>query len=741
MDNIDLTQLLDAIDSSDSINIDTSFEYAKVCSIALASGAPTAYADAERIVIHMLNKWCSIPEETKPIWGDIAESVGFYPYIQRDASMTDNSTLSEEMRRIYHRSKYLPNVYMHREQKELSDMIFSGQNIIVSAPTSFGKSLLIEEVVASNKFKGIVIIQPTLALLDETRRKLQKYSELYKIIVRTTQEPSETKSNIFLFTAERVCEYMHFESIDFLVIDEFYKLSGNRDDERSSALNNAFYKLLKLCNPQFYLLGPNIDNISEGFAEKYNAVFYKSKYSLVDSNVVDLYNSPLKESVKDREIRLFELLASLSQEQTIIYCSSPDRVRSLSKRFCSYLLETSDQMAISDLPIIEWISNNISARWSINNILKYGIGIHDAALPKHITTTIIDYFNDNRLKYLFCTSTIIEGVNTSAKNIIYYDAKKGKDIPIDYFDYSNIKGRAGRMMEHYIGRIFNFNLPPEREEINVDIPFFQQTPVKDEVLIQLDERDIKDRYAQQYVDIQNIPDNVKEIIKKNGLSVKGQLRILEQLRTDIRDNQQYICWNGTKPKKEQLEYVLELAWNNLMTETESRGITFKQLAYLTHAYGAWGTPIIKLIEDRTVYLATEYQKKHPGIELTEDMLVQFEDTSIKLILQVVRHWFEYKVPKFLTTINSLQELVCSEMGITPGDYTQFASIIENDFIPNHLTILAEYGIPHTAIKKISRFIPSDTNDEDLIPYIKQHSLHKSESLMTYEQNKIESLYS
>lgn len=741
MDNIDLTQLLDAIDSSDSINIDTSFEYAKVCSIALASGAPTAYADAERIVIHMLNKWCSIPEETKPIWGDIAESVGFYPYIQRDASMTDNSTLSEEMRRIYHRSKYLPNVYMHREQKELSDMIFSGQNIIVSAPTSFGKSLLIEEVVASNKFKNIVIIQPTLALLDETRRKLQKYNETYKIVVRTTQEPSETKSNIFLFTAERVCEYAHFSRVDFLVIDEFYKLSGNRDDERSSALNNAFYKLLKLYKPQFYLLGPNIDKISEGFAEKYNAVFYKSKYSLVDSNVVDLYNSTTKESVKDREIRLFELLVSLSQEQTIIYCSSPDRVRSLSKRFCSYLLETTEQMAISDLPIIEWISNNISARWSINNILKYGIGIHDAALPKHITTTIIDYFNDNRLKYLFCTSTIIEGVNTSAKNIIYYDAKKGKDIPIDYFDYSNIKGRAGRMMEHYIGRIFNFNLPPEREEINVDIPFFQQTPVKDEVLIQLDELDVNDRHAQQYIDLQNIPDNVKDIIKKNGLSVKGQLRILEQLRADIEDNQQYICWDGTKPKKLQLDYVLRLAWDNLLSESESRSISFKQLSYLTHSYGAWEKPAKTLIDEHTAYLIGEYHNTHPGVDVPENLLVQFEDTSIKLILQVVRHWFEYKVPKFLTTINSLQELVCLEMGITPGNYTQFASIIENDFIPNHLTTLAEYGIPHTAIKKISRFIPSDTNDEDLIPYIKQHSLHKSESLMTYEQNKIEGLYS
>ena len=187
--------------------------------------------------------------------------------------------------------------------------------------------------------------------------------------------------------------------------------------------------------------------------------------------------------------------------------------------------------------------------------------------------------------------------------------------------------------------------------------------------------------------------------------------------------------------------MLRLAWDNLLSESESRSISFKQLSYLTHSYGAWEKPAKTLIDEHTAYLIGEYHNTHPGVDVPENLLVQFEDTSIKLILQVVRHWFEYKVPKFLTTINSLQELVCLEMGITPGNYTQFASIIENDFIPNHLTILAEYGIPHTAIKKISRFIPSDTNDEDLIPYIKQYSLHKSESLMTYEQNKIESLYS
>ena len=179
MDNTDLTKILESIDSAETIDLEASFLYAKICSIALAANDTSAYVNAERIVVHILNRWNSLPDETKPIWGDIAESVGFYPYIQRDSSMISDS-LSEEMRLMYHKSKYIPNVYMHRNQKELSEMLFSGQNIIVSAPTSFGKSLLIEEVVASNNFKNIVIIQPTLALLDETRHKLQKYNEHIK---------------------------------------------------------------------------------------------------------------------------------------------------------------------------------------------------------------------------------------------------------------------------------------------------------------------------------------------------------------------------------------------------------------------------------------------------------------------------------------------------------------------------------------------------------------------------------
>jgi replicative superfamily II helicase len=142
------------------------------------------------------------------------------------------------------------------------------KNLILSAPTSFGKSLLIEELVASRHYKNIVIIQPTLALLDETRLKLTKYHKDYKIIVRTSQLPSLELGNLFLLTAERVMEYKYFPKIDFFVIDEFYKLSSKRRNDRSDVLNNAFNLLANRFRSKFYLLGPCVKGISPDFAQK-----------------------------------------------------------------------------------------------------------------------------------------------------------------------------------------------------------------------------------------------------------------------------------------------------------------------------------------------------------------------------------------------------------------------------------------------------------------------------------------
>ncbi|EGK05274.1 DEAD/DEAH box helicase [Dysgonomonas mossii] len=727
--NIDLI-IKSLEDNQHAINISVaeSFKYAQLANNLISKYDENGY----RLVINILNNWDKIPTETIELWTDIIEVAGFYPYLEKNKESIILKNLSGTIRKELHLSEYIPQKYFHDKQFELLELLDSDKNVIVSAPTSFGKSLLIEEVVASAKYNNIVVIQPTLALLDETRRKLQKYRDKYKLIIRTSQEPSTIKKNIYLFTAERVNEYKFFPKIDFLVIDEFYKLSGLRDDERSASLNNAFYHILEKFSPKFYLLGPNIDKISDGFSKKYNAIFYKSNYSLVDTrefNIYKDYDGKFGASGKKKEFKertLFDLLLSLNDEQTIIYCSAPPKVRSLANKFTTYLIEKSISPVKVNYSLVEWIEENISTKWSLIQNLQYGIGIHDGALQKHITTSIIDYFNEGLIKYLFCTSTIIEGVNTSAKNIIYFDDKKGPN-DVDYFDYSNIKGRAGRMMEHYIGKIYNFNPPPKKEDIIIDIPFYQQNPIKDEVLIQLSESHVLNKNTNQFLEIQKIPLREKEVIKLNGLSVNGQKNILSILRKEISQNYGLLSWTNF-PTYKQLEYVLSLAWNNLILDGETtRPMTANRLTYMTFNYGIERS-INSIIND-----TFKYDKKNNKNASKTDYDILNE--AIQKIFQIMKHWFQYKVPKWLSVMTSLQEIVCIDNQLKPGNYLVYANTLENDFIPENLTILLEYGIPTSAIRKLERYIPREIGQDEVLAYIKAKSLQESDKLLMYEKEK------
>src|SRR5579859_6069261 len=269
---MDLSQLVEELKRPENIPLGRSFELTRLCGSLLAQ-RDTA-RDGRELVIRILDAWEKIPHQTQPMWKDLAEAAGLYPYIEAN-DLAGPSLI----RRAFHKSKYLPEVYLHEEQVLISMALESGRPVVLSAPTSFGKSLLIEEVVASKKYKNIVVIQPTLALLDETREKLSKYSDTYKLVVTTSQQPSEGR-NLFLLTAERVVEYSAFPAIDFFVIDEFYKLSLTRDDGRAAILNCAFVKLAKMTK-MFYMLGPCIKRIPQGFIDEYRVLFSLSTFCTV----------------------------------------------------------------------------------------------------------------------------------------------------------------------------------------------------------------------------------------------------------------------------------------------------------------------------------------------------------------------------------------------------------------------------------------------------------------------------
>ena len=144
---------------------------------------------------------------------------------------------------------------LHREQLAALNTLLGGHNLILSAPTSFGKSILIDALLLHDQYRRVAIVLPTIALLDEFRRRLvSRFGNLYDVVMHHS-ELSTRDRVIFLGTQERLINREDIGNLDLVVVDEFYKLDPARRDERSVTLNAAVYRLLKRAK-QFFFLGP-----------------------------------------------------------------------------------------------------------------------------------------------------------------------------------------------------------------------------------------------------------------------------------------------------------------------------------------------------------------------------------------------------------------------------------------------------------------------------------------------------
>ena len=337
-------------------------------------------------------------------------------------------------------------------------------------------------------------------------------------------------------------------------------------------------------------------------------------------------------------------------------------------------------------------------------------------MPKHITTATIKYFNDRKLKFLFCTNTIIEGVNTSAKNVIYYDDKIGTRN-VDYFDYANIRGRAGRLMEHCIGKVINLKQPPEPNQLVVDIPAYTQNPIDDEVLVNIEKDEIKPFNMDRYQRFETLPQELQITLKRNAVSIQDQLELLPIIREMMLDPQKRgdIIWGALRDKRlyYHLYAIFELVKDRFV-EGNDKNVLFSTgwMASQTTNYLYSNKSLRKLIDDRISYVAKEFLKKEKPDFVAEqfnlqqftrdypDAARQFADDAIETVFKFHKNWLQYKIPKWLNVVDSLQKYVAKEIGIQSGDYSYIAEAIENEFNDANIRILSEYGVPSSAIQKI-----------------------------------------
>jgi len=458
----------------------------------------------------------------------------------------------------------------------------------------------------------------------------------------------------------------------FFILDEFYKLSPNRGDERTFVLNQAFYRLFK-SGAQFFLIGPNVRDITIEETDL-NFRFFRFDFTTVATEI--RYSKD-----GDELENALEICAGLDSP-TLIFCKSATSAyelgASLSRAGVIAPTDAASEMA-------SWLRETYHPEWELPALLENGIAVHHGSLPRSIAYHLLRKFNDGAIRFLLCTSTIIEGVNTSAKNIVIYDNKIATR-KFDQFTFNNIKGRAGRMFKHFVGHVYVLHPEPDPELPIVDIPSITQGPdAPESLLIQIDHHDLSERSIEQlrYLHAQDyLP---MEVLRLNtGIDPGKQVDLAAKIAGDVRAYHQLLAWRGF-PSGPELYKACELIFDGFLGGKPKDGVANgKQLAFL----------IFEFYNAKSIdgLIKKQLLKPYPVDATTTQ--------TIESVFKFLRQWCEFHFPRYLTALNRIQHSVFNRAGLLPGDYSMFAATVRQQFMHPAVTILEEYGLPNRVTQGI-----------------------------------------
>ncbi len=381
---------------------------------------------------------------------------------------------------------------LHKYQKEVLEL-FKNNSVnryVLSAPTSFGKTFIVYTIIKKMNYSNILLVFPTISLLSENYLKLQNDEFFSPYKIHTLSEINEDElgeKNIFIYTPERYLSFLDNNTsyFDFTFVDEIYKIDNDfiidndtpEENERDTAYRLALEyacqnsKDILLAGPyiQFQKLDTernsfnNFVRVNKFTILEYNDVEIVSKnITHIDRNKFELGNIKYKLNVGTSSLqdKVVQTIVKI-EGNTLIYCGSKPDV----ERFANHMLKNEEYLSLLSEKeykennelfsiFLKHIEKKFGSDWILYKALEKRIGLHHAGIPKYLQNEIINLFNSGELLCLFSTTTITEGVNTTAKNLIVTAVKKGRK-PLKQFDAKNIAGRSGRFNVHYSGNVID----------------------------------------------------------------------------------------------------------------------------------------------------------------------------------------------------------------------------------------------------------------------------------------------
>lgn len=364
--------------------------------------------------------------------------------------------------------------------------ILDGQNAVVFAPTSAGKTFVGEmaAIRQASQLQRVFYLVPQKALAEEKYREFRdRYKSFGISVVISTRDRRDFDTRIHrgeFHIAVVVFEKMQsllvtnpglLDKVGLVVADELQMVG---DSTRGAGLEILLTKIL-LAKSKLQIIGLSaVLGNAEDVAHWMNATLCETRERPVELRKGVLHSGNLRyiehnsgresnealsqcDSTNTTEVLVNQVCDFVDNgEQCIVFCKSRKDTQRLTAIIAEAIDAPAADKAIADLVDLEESEN----RSLLLDLLKNGVAYHNADLDWDQRDVIERQFRSGDISVVCATSTLALGVNMPSKNVFldyerWNRGSKGRwgKTNISQAEYENISGRAGRLgLEKDFGR-------------------------------------------------------------------------------------------------------------------------------------------------------------------------------------------------------------------------------------------------------------------------------------------------
>ncbi|KAJ3127313.1 hypothetical protein HK098_006492 [Nowakowskiella sp. JEL0407] len=352
-------------------------------------------------------------------------------------------------------------------------------NLIYSAPTSAGKTMVAELLVLRRVFetrKKAIIILPFVAIVNEKTNYIKKMFHSLNLNVvgyfgNLGGSTSFDNVDIAICTIEKanslvnkIMEEGKMDSVGIVVVDELHMIG---DDSRGYLLELLLTKLRYIVPDRLQIIGmsatlPNINTLATWLNARLYLTDYRPvplfEYVKVEDKIYDSNFELVRQLNYPKDSRDPDTLVPLVWEtvkdnnSVLIFCATRDNCEKVVRNITTCMqLPTLEETILQRRSVVKELSRTPGgADPTLEMTVMSGCAYHHSGLTVEEREIIEDAYRAGTIKVLAATSTLAAGVNLPARRVIFRSPMLGRNY-LDASSYKQMKGRAGRKGQDTMG--------------------------------------------------------------------------------------------------------------------------------------------------------------------------------------------------------------------------------------------------------------------------------------------------